>query len=282
MAAPLSDGATPESLDPSPAKRLVAVVVPLSTRPTLTADEQIALRHLEHHLGHYDRFVAAPRSMPVDFPGYRVARFEDDDFGSIAAYNRLLLSPRFYDAFRDYEFILVHHLDALALSDQLTEWCAAGLDYIGAPWWDEHEQRFVVGNGGFSLRRIEAFLRVFRSRRLALPPDEYWRRSIAGKGAAARVLHFPRRLLKHVRRFNGIEYQIASALRDGLAEDNFISEFATAFDPSFRIASLEQALRFAFDNAPGRCFRLSNERLPFGAHAWQRWERTFWEPYLLK
>jgi hypothetical protein len=30
----------------------VAIVVPLSSRPELTADEQTSLRQLQHHLGH--------------------------------------------------------------------------------------------------------------------------------------------------------------------------------------------------------------------------------------
>jgi hypothetical protein len=33
--------------------------------------------------------------------------------------------------------------------------------------------------------------------------------------------------------------------------------------------------------APRLCFELNGRKLPFGCHAWQRYDRGFWEPYLL-
>lgn len=40
--------------------KLVAIVVPLSKRPTLTPDEQISLRHATHYFSRYDKYLVAP------------------------------------------------------------------------------------------------------------------------------------------------------------------------------------------------------------------------------
>ena len=65
------------------------------------------------------------------------------------------------------------------LRDALDEWCAAGYDFIGAPWLicadTPHITAEKVGNGGFSLRRVSSFLRVLRSRRYFIEPEDYWR-----------------------------------------------------------------------------------------------------------
>ncbi len=65
-------------------------------------------------------------------------------------------------------------------------------------------------------------------------------------------------------------------------EDYFWADEAVRYCPEFKVASLDVGLRFAFEVAPRRCFELNNGTLPFGCHAWPRYDRAFWEPYLLK
>jgi hypothetical protein len=66
-----------------------------------------------------------------------------------------------------------------------------------------------------------------------------------------------------------------------LNEDLFWSDRARLFQPKFKIAPLDMSLRFSFDAYPNVCFQQNGRRLPFGAHAWARWDREFWEPYLI-
>ena len=54
---------------------LVAVVVPLSNRKELTSDEKISLKHLEYHLGKYDKYMLIPKSLNFDYPDFGVKRF---------------------------------------------------------------------------------------------------------------------------------------------------------------------------------------------------------------
>lgn len=262
--------------------RRVAVTVPLNSHPELTPDEEISLRHLRHHLGRYDRFVIAPRSMDVPHDDFQVVRFDDRYFGSANAQTRLMMRPEYYETFSDYDFILTYQLDALALSDQLLEWCDSGLDFVGAPNYGLSDRLSVVCSGGFALRRVQSFLAVLRSREYAVDPEEHWRTITRDVGPFGRLARLPRRYLKRLRRFNGIDREIEWFLEERvLLEDAFFVEKAPIFYPGFRLPSVETALRFAFDETPRIAFELAGRRLPFGAHAWYKQDRSFWEPFLL-
>jgi hypothetical protein len=271
---------------PPPARPSVAVVLTLSHRTTYTPDEELAFRHARHYLGAYDTYVLVPRSHRAQYPGLKAKPFPDRFFGSARAHGSLLLSPRFYRAFRAYEFVLIHHLDAMVFSDRLTEWCAAGYDYIGAPWLispdTPHITQPKVGNGGFSLRRVESFLRVLRSRRYFVDPDEYWTRYAARTSGVGRLLSTPRKYLKRLVPVNNIRWHIRWALRGDVHEDRFWSEYATHYDPDFRIAPVDVAMRFAFEAEPRTCFERIGRQMPFGAHRWQKFDRAFYEPHLLR
>jgi hypothetical protein len=269
--------------------KLVAVSVMLHNREWLTDDERISLRHLERYLGHYDRYCVAPRGLRVNLPGFGVKRFSGKFFGSAAANGRLVLSRRFYRAFAEYEYVLIYHLDALVLSDQLAEWCRSGLDYIGAPWVNCPDSPWVnrprIGNGGFSLRRIESFLQVIDSPRYWMDPEEYWRQYSAGKPPLTRALNVWRKYAKRLRWFNSARREMARWDRyagDESNEDFFWSDAAIRYYPEFKIASFAEGLRFAFEVCPRLCFELNGRELPFGCHAWPKYDRAFWEPHLLR
>jgi hypothetical protein len=63
--------------------------------------------------------------------------------------------------------------------------------------------------------------------------------------------------------------------------DIFWSDMAKYYLPGFRVASFHVGLRFAFEVAPSECFRMNGGNMPFGCHAWERYDREFWEPHLL-
>jgi hypothetical protein len=261
----------------------VAVVVPLSDRPTLEPDEEISLRHLRHYLGRYDKYLLAPRSLDVALRGFDVVRFADRYFGSARAHTALMLSRKFYSTFRSYDYVLTYHLDALVLWDQLSEWCEQGWGFIGAPNHGTSTELSVPCNGGFALRRVQAFLEVLNSRRYAIDPEVYWRSFVEGKGVLQRALHWPRRYAKRLHAFNNVQREIRLMLADPAPplDDVFMVENATKYYPPFRIPSVREALRFAFDETPRVAFELNERQLPFGAHAWYKQDRAFWEPYLL-
>jgi hypothetical protein len=264
-------------------KKLVAVVVPLHYRNYLTSEEEISKRHLDHFLGAYDKYVAVADSLKVDFPGYGIKKFKDKYFGSAEAYRKLTLSRHFYNAFREYKYILIYQLDCLVLSDQLTEWCEKDFDYIGAPWIKGPDTPWVtepaVGNSGFALHKVESFLKVFDSNELVVEPDRYWADFRGSHSRPAQVLNLPRKHLKKLKAFNGVECYMRRYRKNS---DRFWSLEAKRFYPDFNIAPVDIALRFSFEVEPRRCFEMNNHSLPFGCHAWPKYDRQFWEPYLIK
>lgn len=265
----------------------VAVVVPMSNRAHLTLEEEISLRHLLHYLGKYDKFMVIPESLDFECPGFRLQRFRDKFFGSSEANNRLMFSRKFYQAFREYTYILIYQLDCLVFSDQLLEWCTLGLDFVGAPWLPCPDLPWVkvpgVGNGGFSLRKVQSFLHVLHSKQYWHEPAEYWQKFCALRPKPVQqYLNLPRKYLAHIRPLNGIRQHIRKGyLAHQKHEDKFWSKEAAKYYPGFRIPPVETALRFSFEASPRLCFAINHHQLPFGCHAWPRYDRAFWEPYLL-
>jgi hypothetical protein len=240
--------------------KLVAVVVPLSTRPGLTDSELISLRHLRHFLGRYDNYMIHPESLRVSHEGFKMLPFGDPYFGSVANHSKLLVSPRFYKTFKDYRYIFIYHLDSLVFSDQLTEWCQKDYDFIAPPWIEYAGAPYqglgienLCGNGGFSLRKVRSFRRVLRILRRPHP-----------------TLDYLRRILRRRKR-----------IEDKKGEDVFWGTVAPMIDPSFRVAPFDDALQFAFECNPRLCFEKNRHRMPFGCHAWERYDRAFWEPRLI-
>ncbi len=267
-------------------QRTAAVVITLSHKTSYSADEEIAFRHVRHYLARYDKYVLIPESHRAVYPGFIPKRFPDRYFGSARAHGSLLLSEQFYASFLDYEYILVYHLDALVFADRLLEWCLAGYDYVGAPWLlspdTPHITEEKVGNGGFSLRRVRSFLRVLKSREYFVDPDQYWQSYAARTGPLTRWLNVPRKYLKRVLRFNDVRWHVRWALRGDVHEDRFWAEYATHYDPEFRIAPVDVAMRFAFEAEPRACFERIGRQMPFGAHRWPRFDRAFYERWLLQ
>ena len=172
-------------------KKCVKVVVPVYTE-TLSGRAEKSLRQTMKVLGRYPITLLVPEDLNVtelqrEFAGLEITRVSPEWLGSrgIAGYNRMMLSREFYELFSDYNYILICQTDAWIFRDELQEWCDAGYDYIAAPWpkrkiynkplirhWlkirrflFKSDKRIMrqqgfnkVGNGGLSLRRVEAFI----------------------------------------------------------------------------------------------------------------------------
>lgn len=266
-------------------KSSVAVVVPVY-REGLLPDEEFAVRHLRKCLGRYDGYQISPASLQFRIEGLQVRRYDNAFFANVSAYSRLCLSKAFYQDFAGYDYILIYQLDCLVFQDELEHWCRQGYDYIGAPLFkvkDDPTSGFSGAcNGGLSLRKVSAFLKVLNSRRyveekVTLLSDLFHQPFIDVRPAGP-LATWRKRI------------QVARAVRQGvekyaanysLNEDHFWSGRATYFDPAFRVAPPEAALPFAFESAPGHCYELNARKLPFGVHAWQKYDRGFWQPRLL-
>lgn len=202
--------------------------------------------------------------------------FDPSYFRSVAGYNRLLLSRCFYERFAAWDYILIYQLDAWVFKDELDVWCAKGYDYIGAPWMKLNGQldEKNSGNGGFSLRKVASFIELFDHE------GAIW----GYEGLACRY------------RYRGPIQGRLSILRGLLGWKNRLSDFAEKGDENedlffatlkhkkgkpFRIPPTSEAMYFSFEESPSMLYERTGHTLPFGCHAWEKWEyEAFWKKYL--
>jgi hypothetical protein len=272
--------------DRAPSKT-VAIVVPMADRAWLTADEEVSLRHLRHYLAPYDKFLIAPRRRRLRLDGMRTVEFSRKYFGFADAHNHLLYRLRFWLRFREYKYVLMYHLDALVFRDELLKWCETDVDYIGAPFLHCEDSPWVtrprVGNGGFALMKVNSMIRVLCAR-WRRDPHKVWndvfQRNRSCWKPLERVVKFFMAAGEAPRRDAGW-HELARTETKDLHNDLFWSDHAAEYVNDFAVASFEEGLRFSFEVAPSRCYELNGRQLPFGCHAWTRYDRGFWEPYLL-
>jgi len=271
-------------------KKKVAIMVPL-TSSSLNEDEAISMKHLREFLDGYDKFLLVPEGLEVRMEGFMAMPLGQRHFGSAANHNRMLYRTDFWEKFADYEYVLMYHLDALVFSDQLEQWCDRGLDFIGAPFLRCPESPWVkeerVGNGGFALYRVPSVLKVLWWRYLG-DPSKYWEDHFWRERETLRSILRPIRAAMpgwlRGRVTVGLRTQLKKIDRTEVNErgnDLFWSDEAKRHWPDFKVGTLEEGLAFAFETQPSVSLERMGGKLPFGCHAWGRYDRGFWEKYLL-
>jgi hypothetical protein len=204
-------------------------------------------------------------------------------------FNRLKISPFLYRRYRDYKFILFYELDAFVFSDELERWCSANYDYIGAPWFEgftkctEASPFLGVGNGGLSLRNTRSALRALHSFSYIWKPRELFLRD----SQVPRELSFmapkkwtaknPIGALKDLTIRNNTFYLFNDFSQN---EDMFWGLFVRRNFPWFKVAPFDEARKFSIELNPRLLFKLNGDKLPFGCHAWQKYDPEFWAPHI--
>lgn len=197
-------------------------------------------------------------------------------FRSKKDYNKLCLSKFFYTTFSDFRFILIYQLDAWVFSDQLEYWCNQNFDFIGAPFPTEmdaknEDVRFsVVGNGGFSLRRIDSMINLLNHKYYRIKNWSQLVEAYQGK-IAKNPLWWVYCIIRAMGYKNTINY-----LRKNNWEDHFFFE-VSRLTSSIRVPDPYTALKFSFEYRPSVAFSQNGNKLPMGCHGWARIEyANFW------
>lgn len=219
----------------------VAIVVP-TYKTELSESEQISLSQLLKILGRYDIYCAVPEGLQAKyFSKVLIKQFSDSYFSDITGYNRLMLSVDFYKEFETYRYILIYQLDAFVFSDCLLDFCNLGYDYIGAPWLTGMRKRIN---------------------------DTYVYANVGNGGFSLRNVQRTIALL------NANKTELENYCDN---EDKF---YAFSNGPFFKVAPISIALGFAFERQVRECFALNHCKLPFGCHAWERYDYSFWKTYI--
>jgi hypothetical protein len=261
------------------AKREVAIVIPIY-KADLNLLEEISLKQCFLTLHKYPVVAIAPQSLDLSniwkYGRFEtIERFDDSFFESVQHYNALMLSPHFYERFLNYEFILIHQLDAFVFSDQLADWCNTDLDYVGAPWLKRIE---VNGLNEVTATFKTWFYTFFNISKYGVPSDRQFD-NVVGNGGFS---------LRRVERFYKLATSCKSKMRPYVErtefkfhEDVFWSIEVNRRKTRLRIPDYRTAVQFAFENYPERCLQLNDNKLPFGCHAWDL-HIEFWKAYFKK
>jgi hypothetical protein len=262
-------------------EKVVVLIFTHKARPDLF--EKIAFQQCVKVLASHPIVMVCPRGMDVSLYRQMARHIEIDEidakwFRNLQSYNLLKIHPWLYRRYSNYEFLLTYELDAFVFRDELLEWCEAGWDYIGAPWFEHdghwnYSTRFRgVGNSGFSLRRINSILRVSYTLRYQKPMREVvlmWRQGILNTKGLLGMLTFQNNFFFLLNRFHG-------------HEDVFWGQLVPARFPWFRVPSCEKASEFAFEAMPEFLYVKNSQILPFGCHKWAETHRNFWFPIVRK
>jgi hypothetical protein len=281
-----------DAKQPPTGTKLVAVLIVVHT-PDPSPYEEISLRQCFRVLGAHPIYLVCPATLNISkyrciVPKINVDYIDPEWQVSYANFNRLKIEPFLYERYRDYQFILFYELDAFVFRDELMHWCSRGFDYIGAPWFDSpwmkdiegltgytdgtvRYEQAAVGNGGLSLRRVDTALKVLRSFSWVYRPSEIW----SGADGVSFGRRFAR-LMKALTLANNSFYLLNNF---GANEDLFWGIYMNRNFDWFKVAPVEEALKFSQHGAPSACLK-NGGPLPFGCHGWWKDNANFWIPLI--
>jgi hypothetical protein len=196
-----------------------------------------------------------------------------------------MVQKEFYLRFKTFDFILIYQLDSYVFRNELDFWCEQNYDYIGAPWFEGFSEKSNVfsgvGNGGFSLRKVSSFLKVFKFKGPFLPISDIWSR-YRNKSLYHRSRYGIPAVIKSLyQNKNRVKYFIKQVENNLINEDYFWSEIMKRSRIKFNIPPPDIALKFAFEKNPSLLFKKNGNRLPFGCHGWHKYEwETFYKSHI--
>lgn len=260
-----------------------AVVIPVY-KSELSRFEEISLDRCFEFFGENPIVLVCPYDMDITnytqiAEKFKISliteRFNPNFFKGLGGYNKLMLDKEFYERFVCYDRILIYQPDCFVFEGDFDYWCS--FDYTGAPWifntdarsyyfdqinlfvrricksilrkpnhWDTVQ--YKVGNGGFSIRNPKLYIDII--------------------DAAEK---------------NGVIQKYREPMSHYYMEDVFWGIEVNRFsDKKIKVPGFRKALRFSFESLPSVCYRLNNNSIPFGCHAWAKFDIDFWKPYIEK
>ena len=266
----------------------IVVVIPVYKDPDEC--EMVSLRQCCKILGCYDICLVAPEGFDTQlfrsvYMSYQVSikeeRFSPSFFENIQGYNRLMLSKEFYLRFCEYDYMLIYQLDAYVFRDELKDWCSLGYDYVGAPIIGKFEETVYnstmpmrVGNGGFSLRKIDRYIDFFLGKKNVFSSQQIIKKISLWEKPYTRIFVWLLMMLG----WRNKPQSVANRWRYN--EDDFWSGLLDESIYRLNKPSVREALDFSFEKYPSEMFKIT-QKLPLGCHAWKKYDyENFWKCYI--
>ncbi|MEL6945153.1 MAG: DUF5672 family protein, partial [Bacteroidota bacterium] len=192
---------------------------------------------------------------------------------------RLKMNPLLYEHYKDYEYIFFYEPDAFVFKDEMAYWCSLNYSYIGAAWFQgmsdaKEDASFLgVGNGGFSLRKVEDHLKAIYTHKRIFYKKDFWLFWNWNRNKLLGILKFLYRYIvgnsTHYR-WNNFQW----------GEDRFWGLYVSRAFDWFTTPPLEVTQQFSMETLARRQYQENGQQLPFGCHAWWRYDLEFWKPHI--
>lgn len=263
----------------------LAVILIIAHKNSLTVSEQSSLIQCYKILSNYRIVLICPKNLNIQHYKKLVPEIEIDFINpkwqsNYRMFNRLKINPLLYKRYKEYKYILFYELDAWVFKDELAYWCNQGYDYIGAPWYDGYstaneESAFVgVGNGGFSLRKTKSHLKALYTFSYIVSPKMLFDNLInSNKLTIRKIVSFIFDLTIR----NNTFYLFN---KSQLNEDSYWCFIIAKKFNWFKIPGEEIASKFSTELNSKMLYFKNNKQLPFGCHAWEKYDSEFWSNYI--
>ncbi|MCC9168232.1 DUF5672 family protein [Pontibacter harenae] len=265
------------------------VVIPLHSS-TPSKEELLSFKQCYKILAKHDIIIVHPAGL--DLSAYKKIQDKLKTLpidpiwqSSLENYNRLKCSSFFYNLFSEYNYLLTYELDAFVFKDELDFWCEKGYSYIGAPWFVGYANPITpykfkgVGNSGFSLRNIQ-ICSVILSRIELIKKIVIFYNSVKLDAVfpfATFLRLSPLKYFFKIIKTHNVPNLISKKY---VHEDLFWADWISGTFSDFKVATYEEAMRFSFEVNPEFLYLENNKELPFGCHAWLKYNPLFWKKFI--
>ncbi len=263
----------------------VCIIIPVHTSSP-TSNELISFKRCFEVLNEFQIFVVTHNEIDLKIYNNFVNSFEikivpKKWLSSISEYNKMKINIDFYNLFNNYVYLLTYELDAYVFTNQLDKWVEKKFDYIGAPFVASQNEILNitgVGNSGFSLRNIHKCIYILNKLKFYIKIANYIDKLYLS--IFIKTITYFEKYLK-IKLFYKLRLVYAYSKNNYLHEDIFWSYYIPNLFSDFVIADTKSAIEFAFEKYPKELFSLNNEILPFGCHAWNKYDSIFWKNHII-
>lgn len=260
------------------------VVIPIHSS-TPTNNELVAFKRCYEILNKHDIYILTYPELNLNayktiISNINIKFISKNNLASLMNYNKMKIDLSFYYLFTEYHYLLTYELDAYVFRDDLDLWVNKNLDYIGAPFVKLVNNKLEivsVGNSGFSLRKVSKCIDCLEKIHTLMQLAE-----IINKLKLKYLIKF----IAYFERYFNTKFFVQARLISAYTNDIYIHEdvfwckYISFLFPDFLLSEKNLALSFSFERYPAKSYILNNNTLPFGCHAWSKYEPEFWQKYM--
>jgi len=234
-------------------KKKIVFLIPIYKNKLIFLEE-FSLKYSLNFINKFDIYFISPHNISVNyynamFPGINILKYSNLYFESIFGYNKLLLNVDFYKQYKEFEFILILQPDAILIKDDINKWLNSPIDYIGAPWPSKFKLNLIYDQFRLNNHYVEC--------------------SVGNGGLSLR------RVDKVISLFDEFSEALSFFIESNSSEDLFFSSYGLVSN-FFNIPNEIVASHFSLELNPDYYFKRNKGIIPFGGHAWWKYNPNFW------